>query len=87
VLADRGKEVECTNAAAITVTVPPNSSVAFPTGSIVYVSQGGAGQVTVAAGAGVTLKKPGTLKTRVQESVLALHKVGTDTWRVMGDAA
>ena len=30
VLADAAKIVECANAAAITLTVPPNSSVAFP---------------------------------------------------------
>ena len=33
VLTDAGKLVTCDNAAAISVTVPPNSSVAFPTGT------------------------------------------------------
>jgi len=87
VLGDKGKLVECTNAAAITLTVPPNSSVAFAVGTVIYVAQGGAGQVTVAAAAGVTIKKASTLKTRAQESVLALVKTATDTWRLMGDAA
>jgi len=86
VLADKGKMIENTNASAITTTVPPNSSVAFPVNSIVYVAQGGAGQVTVAAGAGVTLK-PATVKTRAQDSILAIVKTATDTWRAMGDMA
>ncbi|NII54414.1 hypothetical protein [Luteibacter sp. SG786] len=86
VIGDKGKLIENTNASAITTTVPPNSSVAFPVNSIVYIAQGGAGQVTVAAGAGVTLK-PATVKTRAQDSIIALVKTGTDTWRAMGDMA
>lgn len=86
VIGDKGKMIENTNASAITTTVPPNSSVAFPLNSIIYIAQGGAGQVTVAAGAGVTLK-PSTVKTRAQDSIIALVKTGTDTWRAMGDMA
>lgn len=86
VLADKGKMVENTNAVAVTTTVPPNSSVALPLNSIVYIAQGGAGQVTVAAGAGVTLK-PATVKTRAQDSIIAIVKTATDTWRAMGDMA
>jgi len=43
------------NALAITVTVPPNSSVAFPIGTQIEVAQTGAGKVTFAQGAGVTI--------------------------------
>lgn len=85
VAGDAGKLVECSNAASITVTVPPVSSVARKKGVVIYIAQGGAGQVTLAPGAGVTLKKASTLKTRAQESVLALHYLGSDTWRVFGD--
>lgn len=86
VMADKGKMVENTNASAITTTVPPNSSVALPINSIVYLAQGGVGQVTVAAGAGVTLK-PASVKTRTQDSIIAIVKTATDTWRAMGDMA
>jgi hypothetical protein len=86
VLSDKGKLVENTNASAVTTTVPPNSSVAFPINSIVYLAQGGAGQLTVAAGSGVTLK-PSTVKTRTQDSIIALVKTATNTWRAMGDLA
>ena len=46
--------VELSNASAITLTVPLNSSVAFPVGSQVNLLQTGAGQVTVAGASGVT---------------------------------
>src|SRR5215216_1125627 len=58
VLADAGKAVETTSAAAVEVTVPPNASVAFPVGAALAVTQVGAGALTVAAGAGVTLRTP-----------------------------
>ena len=35
VLGDAGKSVEMNNASARTITVPPNSSVAFPTGTVI----------------------------------------------------
>jgi hypothetical protein len=87
VLSDSGKIIECSNAGAITVTVPPNSSVAFPVGTRVAIAQTGAGQVTVAAGSGVTIKNGATwtLKTAEQEAVVELLKIATDTWRIYGD--
>ena len=74
VLSDAGEVVECTSATAVTLTVPPNASVAFPTGTLVMVHQYGAGQVTLAPGAGVTLRSPGAkLKTALQYSVSYTH--------------
>lgn len=85
VLADASKYVRLNNAAAITMTVPPNSSVAFPTGTQIVLRQVGAGQVTVAAGAGVTVNTSQTLKLRAQHSTASLIKVGTDEWDLAGD--
>lgn len=42
VLADNGKYCRFTNSGAVTVTVPPNSSVALPVGTQIDVIQGGA---------------------------------------------
>jgi hypothetical protein len=84
-LTDAGKVVEANNAAAITLTVPPNSSVAFPIGTVVEVFQMGAGQVTVTAGAGVTLRVPNGAKTAKQYAVASLWKRDTDIWVVSGD--
>ena len=85
VLADGGKVVEMNNASANTVTVPPNSSVAFPVGTQILVVQQGAGQTTI-AGAGVTFRsKDSNLKITGQYSSAALIKRATDEWYVVGD--
>ena len=78
-LTDSNKAVTMNSGSATTVTVPPNSTVAFPTGAIVYVSRIGAGTVTLAAGAGVTLTKTGNLGAN--ETIL-LRKRDTNTWIV-----
>lgn len=85
VLADGGKLVEMSNAAANTLTVPPNSSVAFPTGTVIEVEQVGAGQTTIVQGAGVTVQTPSTLIARTQWSGLRLRKRGTNEWVLGGD--
>lgn len=82
VLADAGKDVRCTNASAITLTVPPNSSVAFPIGTVILFSQGGAGVVTATAGSGVTLRTPNGAATTTNDDGRGLEKTDTDTWRV-----
>lgn len=81
------KLVEMSNAAAITATVPLNSSVAFPVGTQINVLQTGAGQVTIAATGGVTLNGTPGLKLRAQWSAATLIKRATDTWVAVGDLA
>jgi hypothetical protein len=86
VLTDAGKLVSVSNASANTLTVPPNSSVAFPVGTTLLVKQAGAGQTTVAAGSGVTVNSRGTaLKLAGQYAYATLVKVATDTWDLTGD--
>lgn len=85
-LTDGAKLVTLTNAAAITLTVPPNSSIAFPIGSQVLLYQGGAGQVTITAGAGVTIRSEGSkLKINGQYGVAGVVKVDTDEWVAFGN--
>ena len=87
VLADDGKIVEMNVAGANVLTIPPNSSVAFPVGTQIIVIQTGAGQTTLTAGAGVTLNAtPGT-NLRTQYSGATLIKRATDTWIAIGDLA
>lgn len=83
VLGDAGKDISCNNAAAITLTVPPNSSVAYPIGTFILFSQAGTGAVTAAAGAGVTLNAANGFATTARYDVRALEKVATDQWRVL----
>lgn len=56
VASDSGKLVTCANASAITVTVPPS---VYSVGEQINVAQTGAGQVTFAQGAGVTITSIG----------------------------
>ena len=86
VLTDAGKIVRVTNASAVNVTIPPNSSVAFETGDSIIVSQSGAGQVTFVAGAGVTINSFDTkIKTVGQHAKAVLIKVDTNTWELGGE--
>ena len=86
VLGDQSNIVACANGSAITATVPPNSSVAFPLGAELAVVQGGAGQVTLTAGAGVTLLAADSeLKTRVIYSMAYMYQSAANYWIVAGD--
>lgn len=85
VLSDAGKMLEVNNASAITVTVPLNSSVAFPVGTQVNILQTGAGQITVAGAGGVTVNATPGLNLREQWSSATLIKRATDTWVLVGD--
>lgn len=82
VLGDAGKVIEGNSATALTFTIPPDSSVAFPTHTEIKVSQIGLGAVTVAAGAGVTIT--GSTVTPGQGGSLVLRKTGTNTWNIDG---
>jgi hypothetical protein len=81
--------VTASNGSAQTYTVPLNSSVAFPTGTLINLIQIGTAQVTVQGAGGVTILSTGataaTPKTRARYSVMTLMKAGTDTWYATGD--
>jgi hypothetical protein len=89
VLSDKDDLVTASNASAQTYTIPLNSNVAYPTGTLINLIQIGAGQVTVVGAGGVTLNSTGATsaqpKTRAQYSVLTLIKAGTDSWYATGD--
>jgi hypothetical protein len=86
VLADDGKLITCDNASAITLTIPPNGTIAYGIGTQINIMQLGAGQVTIAPGAGVTLRSAGSkLKTGAQYAVATCCKIATDTWVVIGN--
>ena len=86
VLTDQNDIVEMNVATANNLTVPLNSSVAFPIGTEIAIMQYGAGQTTIVATGGVTLRaKSGALKISGQYAGCTLVKVGTDEWYVVGD--
>jgi hypothetical protein len=82
-IADSFKMIEMS--AGGTVTVPLNSSVAFPIGTAIDILQTGSSQVTLAGASGVTINATPGLKLRTQWSSATLIKRDTNTWLAMGD--
>lgn len=80
------KWVTCSNAAAITVTVPPS---VFSAGNTINVQQIGAGQVTFSQGAGVTITSTGATsnapKLRAQYSACTIVCTASNTFTIVGD--
>lgn len=88
VLSDADKLVEMNVGSANNLTIPLNSSVAFATGTQILLAQYGAGQTTIVATSGVTIRSNGAkLKLNVQYSGATLIKIGSDEWYLFGDIA
>jgi ligand-binding sensor domain-containing protein len=76
----------------VTITVPPNSSVAMTTGSVVNIIKTGAtGTLSITQGSGVTIASAGATSTNPvitgQYKAASLLKVASDTWYVVGGIA
>lgn len=86
VLSDEGKVVTMDNSSANTFTIPANSSVAYPTGTIINVIQKGSGTTTISGDTGVTVNgvSAGSGDISDQYAAAALLKVGTDEWIASG---
>lgn len=86
VAADLGKLVTLSNASGITLTLPPS---VFAAGNIINIQQIGAGQVTLAQGAGVTITSTGATasapKLRAQYSAATIICTASNTFTVVGD--
>lgn len=76
-LTDQNRVVSMNNTSAATVTVPAEEAVNFPIGSVVFIARIGTGEVTLAAGAGVSLTKTGALYPFEE---LYVRKRGTNDW-------
>lgn len=88
VLSDAGKMIVMNKATSNNLTIPLNSSVAFPTNTRIDIIQYGAGQTTIVATSGVTIRSSGSkLKLTGQYSGASLWKYGTDEWILVGDIA
>jgi hypothetical protein len=73
---------------AQTATIEPDSTTDLRIGSILNMEQKGAGVLTVAAGAGVTLNSSGGGLTALNQfSVISAIKTAADTWTVYGALA
>jgi hypothetical protein len=80
--------VTLNNASPITLTVPPS---VFSAGDVINIAQIGAGQVTLAQGAGVTITSTGASssapKLRAQNSAASIICTASNTFLVIGDIA
>jgi hypothetical protein len=77
--------IEMGSASALTLTIPTNATIAYPVGTSFDVLQTGAGQVTIAGAAGVTVNATPGLKLRTQWSSATVFKRAENTWVVYGD--
>jgi len=86
VASDSSKLVTASNAAAIVITIPP---AIFAAGEQINVQQIGAGQVTFAAGVGVTVTSTGATSAapllRAQNSACTIICTASNTFTVIGD--
>lgn len=83
-LTDKNNAVGMNVATANVLTVPPNSSVAFPVGSRIDVYQHGAGATSLAYGAPVVVHNANGLTFGVQYAGGTLLKLGPDEWIAFG---
>lgn len=87
-LSDRDQIVQTNSGSGVTLTVPPEASVAFPIGSIVGLYQYGAGTLTVAGGSGVTVRSlGGNLALSGQYAEASLRKIAANEWQLTGALA
>jgi hypothetical protein len=85
-LTDQGKILPFSTTSTGTVTVPLNSSVAFPTGSFVNFVQSGTGPILMTGASGVTIQSESSkLKLKGQYAVAGVVKTDTDTWVAFGN--
>lgn len=88
-LADIEKVIRFTGASAAVLTIAPDATVDFPIGSVITAARDGAGGVTIAAGAGVTINRDaGTIAAiATQYSLINLRKTAPNTWSLFGALA
>jgi hypothetical protein len=86
-LSDNGKQVEIYNLSqTCTVTLPSDSTMAFPVGAQILFVQGAPGVLLFAAGSGATVKSVnGWLRTAAENVTVCAVKCAANTWRVVGD--
>lgn len=85
VLTDDHKIITMSNAAANTLTVPTNASVAFPVGAKLSIWMAGAGVTTVTGDTGVTINGVSAGSGDLaQYGACSIVKTATDTWLAVG---
>ena len=84
-LTDAGKFIMINSSSDVTVTIPLNSSVAFPAGTEIEFCRYGSGAATFAGASGVTIVSlDSELTISDQYCTAALKKLDTDEWLLTG---
>ena len=83
---DLGRILETTGASVVTITIPAQATVPFEIGTLINVTQVGAGVATITAAPGVALNgvAGGSTTLSAQWAGAALYKSGADAWIVQG---
>lgn len=85
---DADRFLKCTNSSSITLTIQPDATIAIAVGAEISVTQYGAGTVSFAAGSGVTIRSiDSALSIDGQYTSVALKKIATDEWLLVGSLA
>jgi hypothetical protein len=88
ILSDSGKMTRHTSGTGHSYTIPPNSSVNYPVGTVLLARNVGTGVITLTRGSGVTLRLAGSSssgdKSLAQWGLATLIQEATDTWVVSG---
>jgi hypothetical protein len=84
-LADEGKVLRVNSSSNLTVTIPLNSSVAFPIDTEIAILRYGTGTVSISPTSGVTLNSVSSnRKVKDQYGSVALKKIGENEWVLVG---
>ncbi len=87
VLTDDGKHIYCTGGTTATITIPANSSVALPVGTVITIVNNHSGSVTISGPTNSLQLASGTLattRTLATKGMATLIEVNTDLWFVAG---
>jgi hypothetical protein len=84
-LGDVGKVISVNNSASGTITIPLNSSVAFPVGTLINVYARTDQPVFVTPATGVTLRPKSNIRLFEQYTEISLRKRDTNEWVASGN--
>jgi hypothetical protein len=84
-LVDAGKTVLMDKSTAQTLTIPANSSIAFPVGTLINIVQTGDGQVSVAITTDTLNSSGAKVKLTGRYSAATLIKTTSTSWVLIGD--
>jgi len=79
-LTDADGILEVTSGSDVVYTIPQNSSVAFPVGTLLMLRRNGAGNITIAYSGTASGDSASTYK---YGETISLRKTGTDTWVIL----